>query len=102
VWLADALKRTVHEHMRQEATYLQQHAQARAAIKEMIEMPNLQIDRVIRSAEATKGKLSNVLAKEMPVLTEPGLWDAIVNAIAMAFHQPAAGEGETGERGQMP
>ena len=27
VWLADALKRTFHEHMRQEAHYLQQHAQ---------------------------------------------------------------------------
>ena len=102
VWLADVLKRTVHEHMRQEATYLQQHAQARAAIKEIIEMPNLQIDRLIRSAEATQGKLSNALAKEIPILTEPGLWDAILNAIAIAFHQPAAGAGEAGERGSKP
>ena len=99
VWLADALKRTIHEHMRHEAHYLQQHTQARAAIKEIIEMPNLQIDRIIRSVEATKGKLSNVLAKEMPVLTEPGLWDAIVNAIAVAFHQPAGGAGEFGDSG---
>ena len=62
-------------------------------------MPNLQIDRIIRSVEATKGKLSNVLAKEMPVLTEPGLWDAIVNAIAVAFHQPAGGQGKFGDSG---
>ena len=88
-WLADALKHTIHEHMRHEAHYLQQHAQARAAIKEIIEMPDLQIDRVIRSAEANQGELSNALAKEMPALTEPGLWDAIVRAITAAFDQGA-------------
>ena len=45
-------------------------------------MPNMQIDRIIRSAEMNQGKLSPALAKEMPVLAEPGLWEAIVDAIA--------------------
>ena len=89
VWLADALKRTIHEHMRHEAHYIQQHAQARAAIKEMIEMPDLQIDRIIRSAETNQGKLSNALAKEIPALTETGLWDAIMSAITAVFHRAA-------------
>lgn len=89
VWLADALKRTIHEHMRHEAHYLQQHAQARAAIKEIIEMPDLQIDRIIRSTEVNQGKLSNALAKEIPILKEPDLWDAIVGVITTAFHQAA-------------
>ena len=88
-WLADALKRTVHEHMRREARYLQQHSQARAAMKDIIEMPDLQIDRVIRSAENNQGKLSNALAKEIPALTEPGLWDAITRAITAAFDHGA-------------
>ena len=87
VWLADALKRTIQEHMRHEARYLQQHAQARAAVKEIIEMPDLQIDRVIRSAEANQGALSNALAKEIPALADPGLWNAIVRAITAAFDQ---------------
>lgn len=82
VYLADALTRTVREHMREESHYLQRHAQTRAAIKEIMEMPNIQIDCIIRSAEVNQGKLSHALAKEMPVLTEPGLWDAIVDAIA--------------------
>jgi hypothetical protein len=73
--------------MRDVARYLQQHAQARAAITEIVEMPNLQIDRIIRSIEANQGKRSNALAKEMPVLSEPGLWEAIVDAIAVAFHR---------------
>lgn len=84
-WLGDVLARTICEHMREESRYLQQHAQARAAIKEIIEMPNMQIDRVIRSVEANQGKLSNVLAKEIPALSEPGLWEAIVKAIGVAF-----------------
>jgi len=38
--------------MREESTYLRIHAMARAAIKDLIEMPDMQVDRVIRSAEA--------------------------------------------------
>ena len=92
VWLADILTRTINEQMWKEALYLEQHARARAAIKAIVEMPNLQVDRIIRSAEATKGRLSNALAKEIPILMEPGVWDAIVKAIAVAFQQPAAEE----------
>lgn len=84
-YLANVLRRTITEHMREESRHLQQHAQARAAIKEIIEMPNMQIDRMIRSVEVNRGKLSNALAKEIPALTKPGLWEAIVNAITAAF-----------------
>jgi hypothetical protein len=48
-------------------------------------MPDMQADRIIRSVEENKGKLSNVLAKEMPLLAEPGLWEAIVKALALVF-----------------
>ena len=48
-------------------------------------MPDPQIDRVIRSVEANQGALSNVLARELPMLTEPGIWDAIVQAVRQAF-----------------
>jgi hypothetical protein len=48
-------------------------------------MPDMQVDRVIRSVQANHGKLSNVLAKEIQILTEPGVWEAIVQAIEIAF-----------------
>lgn len=80
LYLADVLVRTIQDDMRGESRHLRNHAQARAAIKDIIEMPDVQIDRVIRSVEANQGKLSNVLAKEIPLLTEPGLWSAIVEA----------------------
>ncbi len=34
---------------------------------------------------ANQGKLSNVLSKEVPLRAEPGVWDAIVQAVARAF-----------------
>ena len=83
VYLADLLARTIREEMREQSHYLQRHSQARAAIKDIVEMPDIQADRIIRSVEENKGKLSNVLAKELPLLAEPGLWEAIVEAITL-------------------
>ncbi len=85
VYLADVLARTIRDDMREESRYMRSYAQARAAIKDIVEMPDMQIDRIIRSVEANQGKLSNVLSKEMPLLTEPGIWVAIVQVVAHAF-----------------
>ena len=50
-------------------------------------MPDQQADRVLRSIEQNQGELSNVLAKEMPVLREPGVWDEIVEAVSAAVQE---------------
>lgn len=85
LYLADELVRTTQDVMREESRYLRNHAQARAAIKDIIEMPDMQIDWVIRSVEANQGRPSNTLAKEIPLLAEPGSWAAIVEATVGAF-----------------
>jgi hypothetical protein len=72
--------------MREESRYMQRHARARAAIKDIVEMPDMQIDRIIRSMDANQGKLSNVLLKEVPLLAEPGVWEAIVQAVEIAIN----------------
>lgn len=95
VYLADVLARTVREEMREESRYMRSHAQARAAIKDIVEMPDMQIDRIIRSVGATQGKLSNVLSKEMPLLAEPGIWESIVQAVARAFDGVPGGSRRT-------
>lgn len=87
VYLADVLARTIREEMREESRYLRSHTQARAAIKDIVEMPDMQIDRIIRSVEANQGQLSNVLSKEMPFLAEPGIWESIVQAVVRAFEE---------------
>lgn len=85
VFLANIFNRTLTEQMRQEARYLRSHSRARAALKEVVEMPDHQADRVLRSIEQNHGKLSNVLAKELPILAKQGVWAEIVDAVAQAL-----------------
>jgi Fic/DOC family len=85
VYLADVIERTIREDMREESTIKRNHDRARAAIKSIIEMPDAQVDRVIRSAQDNAGTLTNALAKEIPALAEPGLWEDIVAAVELAF-----------------
>jgi len=85
VFMSNIISRTITEQMREESRYLRSHVQARQAIKEIVEMPDHQADRLLRSMEQNQGKLSNVLAKEMPVLAKPEVWEAISQAVAQAF-----------------
>jgi len=87
IYLAHVLDRTIREDMREESRYMRNHTQARSAIKDIVEMPDMQIDRIIRSAEANQNILSNALKKEIPILEEPGVWNEILNAIEVAFKE---------------
>lgn len=84
VFMSNVIRRTITEQMREESRYLRSHIRARQAIKEVVEMPDQQADRLLRSIEQNEGKLSNVLAKEMPVLARPDIWAAIIEAVAQS------------------
>lgn len=90
VFLANIIGRTLTEQMREESRYLRSHARARAALKEVVEMPDHQADRILRSIEQNRGELSNVLAKETPILTQPGVWTEIVKAVSQALGEDGA------------
>lgn len=98
VFLANLIKRTLTGQMRDEARYLRGHARARAALKEVVEMPDQQADRLLRSLEQNRGELSHALAKEMPLLQQPGVWAAVVEAVALAFQEGNAADGKAIER----
>ncbi|QWT21481.1 Fic family protein [Bacillus sp. NP157] len=84
-FLSGILRRTITEQMHDESLYLRRHGRARVAIKQVVEMPDAQADRILRSIEQNKGQLSNVLAKEMPLLKTAGVWDALVDAVTSAL-----------------
>lgn len=84
--------------MREESRYLRSHARARSALKEVVEMPGVQADRGLRSIEQNRGELSNVLAKEMPVLHRPGIWPDTVEAVTKVFQEEQPPKGEVIER----
>jgi hypothetical protein len=83
-FMSNIIFRTITEQMREESTYLRIHARTRSALKEVVEMPDHQADRVLRSIEQNRGELSNVLAKELPVLQKPGIWAEIIEAVSEA------------------
>lgn len=90
IYMADVIARTIREDMRRESRYMRSHARARAAIKEVIEMPDTQIDRVIRSIHASQGRLTGSLIKEIPQLASQDTWQEILSAVKAAFEDGAA------------
>jgi hypothetical protein len=51
VYLSNVIARTISEQMREESKYLRRHYRARQALKEIVEMPDHQADRLLRSME---------------------------------------------------
>lgn len=93
VFLANIIDRTLTEQMLEESRYLRSHARARAALKEVVEMLDHQADRIFRSTEQNREELSNVLAtKEVPVLTQPGVWAEIVDVVLRLWRRTGGGD----------
>ncbi len=102
VYMADVIGRTVREHMREESRYLRSHGLARRALKELIEMPDAQADRIIRSIEENRGRLTNMLAKEIPVLQREGLWEQVVAAVRDSFADAPGSDAAEAEPSREP
>ncbi len=102
-YMADVVRRTIREDMLEESRWLRSHGLARAAIKDIVEMPDAQADRVIRSVQnSSTGELSGVLRKELPILDEPGLWSAIVAAVRGAFDDRSRSDAAEKYEGHTP
>ena len=84
-YLARLIDKTIRLEMRNEAILLRSWDKARTAIKEIIEGPNLVIDRIIRSIQGNSGRISNKLAGEFPVLSDQSIANTILEAISAAF-----------------
>lgn len=84
-YLAHIVNLTLDQEMRQEARYLRSARAARAAIKEVVEGPDTDIDRMIRSVRGNGGQLSNKLMKDFPFLATTEAGPEIVHIIKRAF-----------------
>ena len=54
----------MNEHMQEEADYLRRHHRARGLIKAVLDMPDKDADRIIRSLQSNNFIVSNGLRKE--------------------------------------
>lgn len=89
-YLSDVLRQTVEQEMAQEALALRQYDEARMAIKELVEMPDADADRIIRSLKEGDWLVSNKLRKTLPeIFTENGRFYArhaeIIAVVRAAF-----------------
>lgn len=72
-YLSGVLRQTVEHEMAQEALMLRQYDEARMAIKNVVEMPDQDADRIIRSLKEGNWCVSNKLRKTLPqIFAESG------------------------------
>ena len=89
-YLADVIEATVRVEMRGEADYLRRHDAARAAIKELVEMPDTNLDRIIQSLVQNDYRISGKLVKTFPLISDrDGLWSEIGEAVRAAMADDA-------------
>ena len=86
-YLAQVVQLTIEQEMRKEAGHLRSLRVARERVKQVIEGPDGDIDRIIRSVRENGGKVSNKLLKEFPALADESLAAETVAVIKGAFAQ---------------
>ncbi|MDB5998493.1 MAG: hypothetical protein JWP52_192 [Rhizobacter sp.] len=84
-YLADVVRVTIEQEMRKEASKLRSLRLARERVKQVIEGPDVDIDRIIRSVRDNGGVVSNKLRKEFPALGDEGVAVEVAVAVTSAF-----------------
>lgn len=87
-YLANVVRITIEQEMRKEAGHLRSLRLARERVKQVIEGPDGDIDRIIRSVRDNGGRISNKLVKEMPALADEQLAEEVAAAVQAAFSPP--------------
>jgi hypothetical protein len=90
-YLGQVLRQTIEQEMHKEASQLRTLRNARDRVKQLIEGPDSDIDRIIRSVRENGGSLSHKLVKEFPRLLDGPLGLAVAAAIHEVFAAPAQG-----------
>lgn len=80
-YLCDVIRETIESEMRQEAGFLFELRQTRARVKEVIEAPDVEIDRIIRSIKENRGTISGKLQAEFAILADAAIAAQVVTAI---------------------
>ncbi len=80
-YLAQVVQITIEQEMHKEAGYLRSLRLARERVKQVIEGPDADMDRIIRSIRENGGTLSRKLLHEFPQLADEAIGRAVVAAV---------------------
>lgn len=89
LFVARLVKHTITIQMADEAQVLSRFQTAQERVKDVLEMPNLDVNRLIRSIRENGWSVSGKLVGEYPQLENPVLAAALVEAIRSAFQEDA-------------
>ncbi|MDM0035730.1 Fic family protein [Variovorax sp. J22P271] len=84
-YTAGLLARTIQQEMHAQAAFFRSFGQARAAVKEIIEGPDADVDAIVRSVRENNGVRSGKLAKRFPALQNDTTWAKVASAVAESF-----------------
>jgi hypothetical protein len=94
-FMVDVIDATINQEMRTEALLLKSQDEARLAVKNIVEGPNADLDRIIRSVRQNGYQVSGKLRKDFPVLERsPERAARLVAAIRSVFEPEAMTEDE--------
>lgn len=92
-YMADIIDITINREMRKQAAYFRSLSVARESVKELVDGPNPDIDRIIRSVRENGGVLSNKIKKEFPILADATLANSVVDGINASFGPGTGADG---------
>lgn len=95
-YTAQLIDQTIRLEMRNEAELLRAWGRARVAVKDVIEGPDADIDRIIRAVKENDGRISNKLIGEFPALADSKVADDLREAIKSAFGRADTGAASNG------
>lgn len=94
LYTAQLVAHTVQIEMADEARLLIIFQRAQEQLKEVLEMPDQDANRIIRSLKENGWQVSNKLKQAYPQLDNSGRAERIVEAVRSAFDEPEEGSGE--------
>lgn len=89
-YLARLIDDTIRREMNNEAKLLRAWDRARSAVKEIVDGPNTDIDRIIRAIQGHGGQVSGKLHREFPILADDAVAGDVTQAIATSFAEDEA------------
>jgi hypothetical protein len=94
LYTARVVEHTIRTEMADEARVLMIFQRAQEQLKEVLEMPDQDANRIIRSIKENGWVVSGKLKKGYPLLEDEGMAQRVVNAVRSAFEDRVMGAGE--------
>lgn len=92
VYTADIVAHTIHTEMAEEACVLMSFQRAQQQLKDVLEIPDQDANRIIRSLKENNWQLSGKLKNEYPQLADAVTAERVITAVRLGFEDDLDGK----------